>query len=309
MPQPSKALLIGIRYLHTPHPLQGPHNDTHAFYTYLTTTHHPLFPPSNILVLSEDQPDPLKWPTRANILRGMQWLVEGSTTSDEQEGGTLVFYFGGHGAGVVDLDGDEVDGVDEVLLPLDWEEEGGIVDDDIFRLMVQPLSTQTKLIAILDCCHSASLLDLQYTYRLNGSLELLETDSSSKSKTLEARLWMGNQSSGFWKSRRKGEERKKREALKNGMERRVCKADVVQISACRDWERSVDVDVSGKAQGLMTTSLLSVLNSASTLKKELTLAQLLEKVRELVKQRGEFGDVMLSTGKWVDVRRKVFGFV
>lgn len=39
----------------------------------------------------------------------------------------------GHGSSVPDTSGDEVDGMDETLIPVDWERSGQIVDDVIFE--------------------------------------------------------------------------------------------------------------------------------------------------------------------------------
>jgi hypothetical protein len=79
-------------------------------------------------------------PTRANILRGMRWLVENARPGDR-----FFLHYSGHGGFVEDysefssayrdscvyteLGGDEVDGKDETILPVDHEKEGQIVDD------------------------------------------------------------------------------------------------------------------------------------------------------------------------------------
>jgi hypothetical protein len=53
-------------------------------------------------------------PTRANILRGVDWLVKGV-----QAGDVLFFHFAGHGTQQPDTDGNEADGLDEALVPCD----------------------------------------------------------------------------------------------------------------------------------------------------------------------------------------------
>jgi hypothetical protein len=53
-------------------------------------------------------------PDKANIISGMQWLVEGASAGD-----ALFFHYSGHGASVRDDDGDEADGKDECLCPVD----------------------------------------------------------------------------------------------------------------------------------------------------------------------------------------------
>ena len=49
----------------------------------------------------------------------------------------------GHGGQQEDLDGDEEDGFDETLIPVDFDKHGHIVDDDILkvrgRLRIEPI--------------------------------------------------------------------------------------------------------------------------------------------------------------------------
>jgi len=88
------------------------------------------------------------------------------------------FYFAGHGWQVPDLNGDEEDGFDEVILPMDFVElhaqergSGVIVDDDIHQMMVLPLTKGCQLTAISDCCHSGTNLDLRYGYTYDPKLK------------------------------------------------------------------------------------------------------------------------------------------
>jgi metacaspase-1 len=54
----------------------------------------------------------------------MHWLVEGAQPHD-----SLFFHYSGHGGQTPDLDGDEDDGFDEVIFPVDYQTTGHIVDD------------------------------------------------------------------------------------------------------------------------------------------------------------------------------------
>eukprot|EP00568_Trieres_chinensis_P013222 CAMPEP_0183315588 /NCGR_PEP_ID=MMETSP0160_2-20130417/52295_1 /TAXON_ID=2839 ORGANISM="Odontella Sinensis, Strain Grunow 1884" /NCGR_SAMPLE_ID=MMETSP0160_2 /ASSEMBLY_ACC=CAM_ASM_000250 /LENGTH=69 /DNA_ID=CAMNT_0025481189 /DNA_START=47 /DNA_END=253 /DNA_ORIENTATION=+ len=58
-------------------------------------------------------------PTRANIIGGMKWLVKNAAPGD-----SLFFHYSGHGGHVEDTDGDEADGQDETLIPIDYESAG-----------------------------------------------------------------------------------------------------------------------------------------------------------------------------------------
>ncbi|GFP89413.1 metacaspase-1 [Phtheirospermum japonicum] len=122
------------------------------------------FPESSILMLTEEETDPHKIPTKHNIRMAMFWLVQGC-----QSGDSLVFHFSGHGSQQRDYTGDEIDGFDETLCPLDYETQGMIVDNEINATLVKPLPTGAKLHAIIDACHSGTVLDLPYLCRMDRS--------------------------------------------------------------------------------------------------------------------------------------------
>lgn len=69
------------------------------------------------------------------------------------------------------MDGDEEDGYDEVIYPVDFRQVGHITDDEMHRIMVQPLSAGVRLTAIFDSCHSGTALDLPYIYSTQGVLK------------------------------------------------------------------------------------------------------------------------------------------
>ena len=77
----------------------------------------------------------------------------------------------GHGGQTQDLDGDEEDGYDEVVYPVDFRTAGQIVDDEMHNIMVRPLQPGVRLTAIFDSCHSGSALDLPYIYSTQGVLK------------------------------------------------------------------------------------------------------------------------------------------
>jgi hypothetical protein len=77
----------------------------------------------------------------------------------------------GHGGQTKDLDGDEDDGYDEVIYPVDFRQTGHITDDEMHRIMVRPLQAGVRLTAIFDSCHSGTALDLPYIYSTQGILK------------------------------------------------------------------------------------------------------------------------------------------
>lgn len=84
---------------------------------------------------------------------------------DVTSGSSLFLSFSGHGTQVRDEDGDEADGYDEAICPRDYATAGLLVDDDLNRLLVQPLPRGARLHAVIDACHSGSALDLTYIAR------------------------------------------------------------------------------------------------------------------------------------------------
>lgn len=121
-PSNIQALLIGINYFNTPNELKGCINDVRNLAPFLNQRYG--FPYDDMVILTDDQRDPAAQPTRDNIIRAMHWLVSGAQPND-----SLFFHFSGHGGQTEDLDGDEEDGLDETIYPVDFKKAGHIVDD------------------------------------------------------------------------------------------------------------------------------------------------------------------------------------
>lgn len=87
----------------------------------------------------------------------MVWLVQGC-----QAGDSLVFHFSGHGSQQRDTRGEELDGMNETLCPVDFSTAGMITDDEINDTIVKPLPHGVRLHAVIDACHSGTVLDLSW---------------------------------------------------------------------------------------------------------------------------------------------------
>lgn len=111
---------------------------------------------------AEEETDPYRIPTKHNMRMALYWLVQGC-----QPGDSLLFHYSGHGSQQRNYNGDEVDGFDETICPLDFETQGMIVDDEINATIVRPLPQGVKLHAIIDACHSGTILDLAFLCRMN----------------------------------------------------------------------------------------------------------------------------------------------
>jgi hypothetical protein len=73
---------------------------------------------------------------------------------DAQPGDALFVHYSGHGGNVRDTNGDEADGYDETLVPLDYERAGQIIDDLILAELVLPLPEGTFHVEP-PCMHAA----------------------------------------------------------------------------------------------------------------------------------------------------------
>jgi len=150
----TKALYIGINYVGQQGELRGCHNDVIMMKRYIESQG---FDPNNCMVLMDDGRN--QAPTHANIMKGFDWLVEGA-----QPGDSLFMHYSGHGGSVRDQDGDEADGMDETMIPVDYQRAGQIRDDEIFKELVTPVPHGVTMTVVMDCCHSGSILDLPYNF-------------------------------------------------------------------------------------------------------------------------------------------------
>jgi len=120
------------------------------------------FKEENICLMLDDGKNYL--PTKANILWAIQSLVRNSRSGD------VVFtHFSGHGGRVKDANGDESDGYDECLVPVNYQQAGFIADDDLYTALVGPMARGVTVTSLMDCCHSGTVLDLPYQFKADGS--------------------------------------------------------------------------------------------------------------------------------------------
>ncbi|VAI11561.1 unnamed protein product [Triticum turgidum subsp. durum] len=84
-----RAVLVGIKYTNTRAcELRGPINDVKCM-RYLLTERFG-FANDCVLILTDEERDPCRQPTKANIRMAMHWLVQGCSSGD-----SLVFQFSG----------------------------------------------------------------------------------------------------------------------------------------------------------------------------------------------------------------------
>ncbi|XP_040370411.1 metacaspase-1-like isoform X2 [Rosa chinensis] len=212
-----KAVICGISYRYSSHELKGSINDAIRMRHLLISKFK--FPEDSIVMLTEEETDPYKIPYKSNIKGALRWLVQGC-----QPGDSLLFYFSGHGSQLREqYRGDELDGYDETLCPLDVETQGMIRDDWINATIVRPIPYRVKLHAIIDSCNSGTMLDLPWLCRMD---------------------WGGNytwdKASGVWKGTSGGE--------------------VICISGCDDHQTSAETQ-SIPTTGVMTSCFIQAIKS------------------------------------------------
>jgi hypothetical protein len=141
-----RAMLVGINYVGQPSGvLKACHNDVDNLKDYLMNAQG--FREEEMLILKDDGMHMV--PTKQNIMDGFVRLTQYS-----QPGDVVIVSFSGHGGRVVDTSGDEDDGYDESLIPVDFRENGQIVDDDILELFVKRMKGGVFCTVFMDCCHS-----------------------------------------------------------------------------------------------------------------------------------------------------------
>lgn len=245
------ALLIGINYIGTPNELSGCINDTKNVKALIEQK----FGYNNCVFLTDETN---KKPTKQNIIDGLTNLLVNSVTGD-----TLFFLYSGHGTCRVDLNGDELDGQDELIFPIDASTINTCIsDDELNKIIRTNLKPGVKLFALFDSCFSGTVLDLRYNY-LDNNNNLTTTINLNVPETA---------------------------------------GQVVMISGCMDSQTSADayVNYNGKNtnSGAMTFVFLKTIQQLGT---NITLKTLIETMRTLLKENGYDQIPQLSSGKAMDI--------
>jgi hypothetical protein len=217
-----KALLVGInRYPDPADELRGCVNDVLLMRETLER-HYGFTDPGGVRVLADRRA------TTAAIMEGLAWLVDGVAAGD-----SLVFHYSGHGSQVPDRNGDEHDGLDEILCPYDLEWEHPLTDDDL-AAAVAPIPKGALLTVILDCCHSGT-----------GLREPSRNGSRVRYRFLPHLV----EPAAFPRPVRR-------------FGAAVAKTNAVLLAACRDDQTSADAFIDGKYRGAHTWFLCRSLRAA-----------------------------------------------
>ncbi|XP_020552708.1 metacaspase-1-like isoform X2 [Sesamum indicum] len=241
-----RALLCCVQYKNQKSELKGSRHDLNNMRDLLVGQFK--FPTESILILAEKEP--YQAPTRKNIEDAFQWLMR-----DIQSGDSLVFYFSGHGFRQRSVHGDEIDGFDETICPVDFKTNGMVSDNYINKTIVNPLIQGVTLHAIIDSCHSGTVLDLPYVYNMNtGKWD------DNRAPTGESKDTMGGKA--------------------------IC------FSACEDYQQAADTSafsMNNKMTGAMTSTFIRAVEQAVINKQKLTYKGILKHMRRSLKQVDKVG--------------------
>jgi len=301
-----RALFIGINYVGQKSELKGCINDVINIKNFFKS-HYQI---DDIMVLTDDkraEPDTNHSPTRKNIIDAFKWLIKGA-----KKGDSLLLHYAGHGGTAKNLDGTEASGFDQTLIPVDFKTAGQIIDDDVHDILCRSVPKGVRLTGIFDCCHSESIMDLPFTYNINGNLEIIENDKNQSIATLVAGgtrfLLDGNkkQVKNIFKTEisnlvgaAMGKDTSSNDTAHAKLaEQNQTNADILMFSGCKDDQSSADAKIDGKASGAMSYALVK------TLKKQykgnthhpITYTELLREMRTVLE--GKYTQVpQLSAGR------------
>ncbi|KAF9352265.1 Ca(2+)-dependent cysteine protease [Mortierella sp. AD094] len=270
-----RALFVGINYFGQQSELRGCINDVKNIKNFIM--HNFGFSEANSVTLTDDQQDPTRIPTHANILAAMEWLVR-----DAQPNDSFFFHYSGHGGQTADKDGDEDDGYDETIYPVDHQSAGVIVDDTMHKIMVHPLPAGCRLTAIMDCCHSGSALDLPYIYSTTGTVKdgNILADVGTGVLTAGIAYMRGDMSavlSGLGGMGKKILAQKTRDRSTKSSP-----ADCIMFSGCKDTQTSADAQEQGFGMtGAMTYAFITALTGNP----HQSYLQLLNSIRDVLRSK------------------------
>lgn len=260
-----KALLVGINYRGTSAALRGCVRD-------VTFVHHLLvskfgFRTKDFVVLTDEstgisgvRKGP---PTRRVIIDSLKWLVH-----DSRPGDSLWFSFSGHGGQVVDKNGDESDGYDETILPVDYKRAGHIIDDELYDI-VRRLTRGARLTVLLDACHSGTGLDLPYQHDVFGTGSGQRVSGGRPSLTsglmgVAGAFFNGGSGSALQAGLNFATSYgRKKKRVQQGPDPNA--GEVLLFAGCRDGETSADTNrlAGGLTTGAMTFALIEALEHSS----------------------------------------------
>lgn len=209
-----RALCIGINYIKTPESrLYGCIPDVVEMSEFIQDALG--YTKENITILRDDMQEFM--PTAKRILAEISRMQVLSDTTDE-----MIIHYSGHGVQISDKSKDEIDMKDECIVPCDYM-ESGIITDDVIMSIVSNM--RCKTLVIMDCCHSATCVDLPYLFTFDPKTQLIKRD------VIQSRV--------------------------------IFPSNVIMLSGCRDSQTSADAyfKESVSSMGALTNSIINTYRS------------------------------------------------
>ena len=221
------ALLVGINDYPGGNQLHGCINDIDDMAAYLKQHHG--FADADIETVRD------KHATTKNILDALDAFVAGLAPGDR-----ALFHYSGHGAQMPTKSDGEIDGLDEVICPVDFDfTDAHAIRDDDFNRIFSKVPKGVELVWISDSCHS-------------GTLErLIVAPGGIRAKAREIPMPEHLRERVRAAARKKGKDwflPKKLTA--------ASKLNVALISGCRSDQTSADAEIDGRFNGAATYFLL-----------------------------------------------------
>ncbi len=232
-----RALLVGIN-AYPSAPLRGCVNDITDMADYLVS--RAGFAKSDIRLLTDARA------TREGILERLGWLLTGV-----QAGDRILFHYSGHGAQVPTRNPQgEVDGLDEVICPVDfdWTDEHMIRDKEFNRIF-SAVPEGVKFFWVSDSCHSQDL-----------SRDLVPPGTFHRIRMMVPPADID------WRVQTAQEKK----IVPLGLLKAAAREETAALMAgCESAQTSADANFNGRANGAFTYFLLQALKSPSGAKASL----------------------------------------
>jgi hypothetical protein len=259
------ALLIGINYKGTFAALNGCINDVVCIRDLIISWG---FPTENITFMTDSSKKGL-YPNAYNITYQLNKLCSILKAGDQ-----AIFYYSGHGTRIKDNSGDESDGYDSCIVPIDFRTVG-VVSDDVIRYYVNKIPAGANLFTVFDSCNSGSVVDLKYnlfdvSYRKDITVKLKGFDYTQWARSQMVKV-----------------DEKQTDTL----------ANVISLTGCRSDQVSYDLG----RNGALTLSFLQVIKKYSKAgKPTLQLQHILQNVRGVIQSMRLSQSPQLMMGKPYD---------
>ena len=263
-----RALIMGLNYIGSDNELGGCINDTINLKSLLMS--HLNYSESDITIMTDNSEDKL-YPNHDNIIKQLDKLISESVNENL---GEIWISYSGHGSYTRDTNGDEDDGNDEILCPLDFK---GISDDTIIDFL-RNIPKSCRVFCLFDCCHSGTICDLQYKYSYGKS-----PDTTKMVEKKELVTWECLPIVSYYRTKMV------METIPGTIgwyhttnNNKIITSKVISLSGCRDPQTSADVFYSeiGKWNGALTKAFIDCIRSNDVSINCLSLSEKLNKSME-----------------------------